>query len=107
MNNLDFSKKKKPMLSVTLSDGSMIKLKTPSKGLLEVFTDVQDTLDPDNVNSESVNQIYNVCREILNNNLKNESYSLEDVENLFDIEDAITLLGGYAEFIKEVIGSKN
>lgn len=104
---LNFNKSKKQFLTVTLPDEEQTKLlvKMPTKGLLDKVLALKD--DVDEMDKESILQIYEVTAEILNRNVGNKKITAKEIGELLDFEDLFVLFNAYVEFIAGVSNQKN
>lgn len=105
---LDFNKVKKDYLTITLTDENrtVLMVGTPTKGILDEFIALADTLD-DDIQDEAIDDMYNICAKIMSRNKGGIEITSEFLSGIFDFEDIIIFIKAYTEFIQGVTNSKN
>lgn len=103
---LDYTKIEKKKFPVKLRDGKMIILTMPQKKTFEKMANMEDGAAQSG-GEIAVNEMYEVATEILNNNLQKRRFTVDEVGELFDIEDLTTLYKGYSEFASGVKNDPN
>lgn len=106
---LNFNNLKKKFLTVTLADeeNTTLMLTTPTKAVLDSFIALKDTITGDELEDETLDELYSICAKILSRNKAGKVITKEKVEEMFDFEDVLTLIRSYTEFISEVTSGKN
>ena len=103
---LDLSKKK-PTLPVKLPDETLIRVYTPTKGMLEEFITIGAQLEHASDDSEALNQLYDVTARLMSNNAGGRKLSMKEVSDMLDVGDVIVFFRAYTEFITELSKAKN
>lgn len=106
MKALNFNTTKKSYLNVTLSDGSVLLIGTPTKRIFDELIAIQKSLD-NITESESLEAIYNVCAIVMSRNKTGKVITKEYLEEIFDVEDIILFFTSYVEFVSGLKNSKN
>lgn len=106
---LDFNKLKKQYMTVTLADenNTVLMIGTPTKAILDNFLSLKDSLSAENMGDDAIDELYDICTQIMNRNKTGVKVTKAMVYELFDFEDIIYFIRGYSEFISEVSNSKN
>lgn len=104
---LDFNKLKKKYMTVTLLDGTVLMITTPTKSVLDSFLTMRDTLSDDNMSDDAIDELYEICAKIMSRNKAGVVITKERVQDIFDFEDIIIFIRAYTEFIHEVSNAKN
>lgn len=110
MKELDFTKAKKQILTVTLGDGEKLLIKTPSKRVTDLLMELSEdfeSISEDNTNAEVVDSIYSVCAEIMSNNRQGKKITSEYLSDVLDLEDMTVFLNAYVEFVTKIATLKN
>lgn len=105
--SLNLKNTDKPFLSVTLPDGKTLLVGTPTKRIFDELTGIQNNLDENAPDNDSLDAIYNVCSLILSRNKTGKEITKEYLEETFDIADIILLFKSYVEFVQSLKFSKN
>ena len=104
----DITKYKKRYYEFTVSESEKINLKVPTLQLAKKVPDQIKNLGTDVLTTEELQMIYEMVKEILNNNKENKEFTLEFVSELF--EDYLILmdfLEDYSTWIYDNINQKN
>ena len=110
---LNFNKVKKHYLNITLVDGRVIMVGTPNKGLLDKIMvmdtrlKTENTNDVTDVSSDQINELYNICGEILSINKTNTKITGKELGEMFDVEDLFLFFNTYMTFLDSIANSKN
>lgn len=106
---LDFNKLKKQYMTVTLADenNTVLMIGTPTKAILDNFLGLKDSLTAENMGDDAIDELYDICAQIMNRNKTGVKVSKTQIQELFDFEDIIYFIRAYSEFISEVSNSKN
>lgn len=98
---LDFQKRKKKYLNITLHDGTKLRIPTPT---MDLFDDINEMAnDPQSVQVDDLRQI---AKAVLATNRDKVQITDEQLEE-FDFDDMHELLIQYSAFIKEVLSDPN
>lgn len=103
---LDYTKIQKKKFPVKLRDGNTIILTMPQKKTFEKMAAMEDAAAQTG-GEAAVSEMYEVAAEILSNNLQKKRFSVEEVGNLFDIEDLSILYSEYSAFASGVKADPN
>lgn len=106
--SLNFNKVKKRWFIVTLNDAdnTTLFIYTPTKATLDKFLAMQD-LDLDNADMDALDALFDVCAEIMSRNKAGIKITADYLANIFDVEDIVTFITGYTNFLNEVSNQKN
>lgn len=106
---LDFNEIKKQYFTVKLADdkGTTLLICTPTKGILDEFLTMKDSLSADAMEDEALTELYSIVAKIMSRNKAGIKITKEKVSALFDFEDVLIFIRAYAEFIGEIANSKN
>lgn len=105
---LDFTKAKKPTMSIKLPDESTIQVYTPSKAMLEELVGIKDQLDEAiRDDRESLDELYNIAAKMMSNNKLGRKFTAEKVAEMLDVSDIVLFFRAYTEFIAELSKEKN
>lgn len=106
MKALNFNNTKKTYLNVTLIDGTVLLVGTPTKRIFDALITIKDDLD-NITDSETLSIIYDVCALIMSRNKAGKEITKEYLEATFDVEDIIIFFKSYVEFMDELKSAKN
>lgn len=110
-NTLNFNTIKKEYLTVTLPDEkrTVLMVGTPNKGLLTELVNIKESIEQINedVNSESVDNLFFICAKLMNRNKGGIEIKKEFLEDIFDVEDVLIFLNAYMDFIQGISNRKN
>lgn len=103
---LNFNTIKKSYLTVTLIDGTILMIGTPTK---KVYDDLKtmDELMNNSDDVESMNELYRVTAAVMSRNKVNKKITSEYLAELMDFEDIIIFYNAYLEFVGELANQKN
>ena len=107
---LNFNTVKKQYWNVTLKDGTVLLIGTPTKALMDDLSLLQDSIDTtgdEKSNIEATDDLYNACARVMSRNKAGKKITKEYLAELFDFEDITIFFEGYMAFMDEVTGSKN
>ena len=109
---LNFNNVQKHYLSVTLADekNTTILIGTPTKAIMDDLKSLQDKVNHVSeieATSEDLDELYNVCSQLMSRNKTNYKVTSEFLSSIFDLEDIKIFIDAYMNFLDEVIGSKN
>lgn len=100
---LNFNNVKKQYWNVTLTDGTVLLVGTPTKAIFDKLTAINNDLNGD----DSLGVLYDVCALVLSRNKAGKVITKEYLEETFDIEDIVILFKSYVEFVSEIRNQKN
>lgn len=106
---LNFNNIKKQYMTVTLADekNTTLMISTPTKAILDEFVNMQEYIGGDNVQSDAMEDLYEICSKIMSRNKAGIEITKEQIEEMFDFEDIMIFIKAYTDFIKEVTNRKN
>lgn len=107
---LNFNTVKKQYWNVTLKDGTVLLIGTPTKALMDDLSLLQNSIDTtgdEKNNIEATDDLYNACARVMSRNKAGKKITKEYLAELFDFEDITIFFEGYMAFMDEVTGSKN
>lgn len=103
---LNFNNVSKKYWNVTLTDGTVLLVGTPTKAIFDRLSGIKDDLG--NLGDEdSLGALYDVCALVLSRNKTGKVITKEYLEEIFDIEDIIILFNSYVGFVNEIRNQKN
>jgi hypothetical protein len=100
---LNFNNVSKKYWNVTLTDGTVLLVGTPTKAIFDKLIAIKDDLGDE----DSLGALYGVCALVLSRNKAGKVITKEYLEEIFDIEDIIILFNSYVGFVNEIRNSKN
>lgn len=103
---LNFKTIKKSYLTVTLIDGTVLMIGTPTKKVYEDLKTI-DALMNNADDAESMNELYRITAAVMSRNKANKKITSEYLEELMDFEDIIIFYNAYLEFVGELANQKN
>lgn len=108
-NVVDYTKLKKEYLTVKLNDEmkTVLMICTPNKRTLDEFNRLNEIVEDEGADTETVGELYRVCAHIMSDNKGGIKIKPEYLEELFDIEDITVFFRAYGEFIQGITSSKN
>lgn len=94
---LNFNQLKKSYLKITLrdKDETVINIGAPTKRIYDEFKNATEE------------DLYPLCTTLLNNNKEHKEFTEDEIEKMFDYEDAKLLVKEYAVFINLINKQKN
>lgn len=104
--SLNFKTIKKSYLTVTLFDGTVLAIGTPTK---KVYDDLKtmDELINNSDDVDAMDELYRVSAAIMSRNKSKKKITSEYLEELMDFEDIIIFYNAYLEFVSELSNQKN
>lgn len=108
-NTLDFTKIKKKYLTVTLEDGNVVMIGTPTKAIMDELFSLKTTLEntSEDANDDTMSDLYEACAKVMSRNKTGKKIEKEYLENIFDFEDIIIFFNAYMEFVNTLSSAKN
>ena len=102
---LNFNTLKRKTMTIIMNDEEQTKLSicVPKKEMLDNMIALKDVKE----NEESVNMLYEVCAELINNNREGKAYTVEELKEMLEFEDLLVFVQYFTDFINEVQSSKN
>ncbi|WP_312288144.1 hypothetical protein [Terrisporobacter sp.] len=109
MTNLNFNNIKKTYMTVTLPDDENTKLMimTPTKAIMDKLIGMEEFLSGVEVGPGVLNDLYDVCAEIMNRNKAGRKITTEYISEILDLEDLIIFFNAYLEYVGSASNSKN
>lgn len=113
MKSLNFNSIKKRYLTVTLADKDQttVMISTPTKRVLGAISNLQSVMtkaeNGNSLSEEALDDIYDICAEIMSHNKSGVKIEKELLEDIFDFEDITIFFNAYMDFINEGIEGKN
>lgn len=107
---INFNNIKKKYLTITLQDEkkTTILVGTPTKEIMDKLVSLQDIFnDPDSIDNDTIDNLYEICANIISRNKTNTRIDTETLAQLFDIEDLFIFFNGYMDFVGELNSEKN
>lgn len=108
-NSLNFKTAKKTFLTVTLIDGTVLLIGTPTKRVFDALTTIQNGLKADvsDIDDNTLDEIYEACAYAMSRNKAGKVITKEYLEEIFDIEDILLFFNAYVNFIETLTDQKN
>lgn len=108
MKSLNFNSITKKHLTVTLNDdkGTVILVQSPTKKVMDCLINMERS-GHEEKSEEQINELYNVCAEVMSRNVGKVKITKEFLEEIFDFEDIQIFLHGYMEFVSSQTQGKN
>ena len=103
---LNFNNVSKKYWNVTLTDGTVLLVGTPTKAIFDRLIAIKDDLG-NLANEDSLEALYDVCALVLSRNKTGKVITKDYLEENFDIEDIIILINSYVGFVNEIRNQKN
>lgn len=110
MTNLNFNNIKKTYMTITLPDDENTKLMimTPTKSIMDKVIGMEEFISGvDEVGQGVLDDLYNVCAEIMNRNKAGKKITAEYISKILDFEDLIIFFNAYLEYVGSVSNLKN
>ncbi len=104
---LDYTKREKKFLSVTLSDGTTVFIGAPKKALFARLSKIENTLKNTTNPIDAYDEILSVTAEILSNNKAKRKFTSEEVDELMDIEDMSLLIVEFSRYAQNLLKNPN
>lgn len=108
---LNFNKVMKHYLNITLINGKRLMVGTPNKKLLDKIMAMDKTLNAtngeNNLSNKQVDDLYNICGEIMSINKTNTKITGTELGELLDIEDIYLFFNTYMKFLDSIANTKN
>lgn len=103
---LNFKTLKKSYLTVTLIDGTVLMIGTPTKKVYDDLRTMDDLINnSDDV--EAMDELYKVTAAVMSRNKTGKEITNEYIAELMDFEDIIIFYNAYLEFVGELSNQKN
>ncbi len=107
---LNFNTVKKPTWKVTLNDENktVLFLKIADKGTIAELISRYQNFDTESLDAdEFMSDMYELCAQLLSCNKVGKTFTSEDLQEIWEIDDILIFIRGYVEFISEVTNQKN
>lgn len=103
----DFGKVKRSFYTTKLQDGTTLVVEMPKKKTFEKMQEVSET-DKDDSNIDAYNKLLELMAEILSNNRNKKKITAEYLEEEgYTIEDIVTYIDNYTEFVNTITRNPN
>lgn len=103
----DFGKVKRSFYTTKLRDGTTLVVEMPKKKTFEKMQEVSET-DKDDSNIDAYNKLLELMAEILSNNRNKKKITAEYLEEEgYTIEDIVTYIDNYTEFVNTITKNPN
>ncbi|MBE5934683.1 MAG: hypothetical protein E7262_02680 [Lachnospiraceae bacterium] len=106
---LDFRTVKKKFLTTSFRDGNVILIRSPKlvniESLIELsnkFSKANKDIQNGDTDTDDVKTVYQMCADIMNNNIQNKKITMEYLGKQLDIEDLTIFFQQYTEFVSEI-----
>lgn len=103
---LNFKTLKKSYLTVTLIDGTVLMIGTPTKKVYDDLRTMDDLINNSN-DVEAMDELYKVTAAVMSRNKTGKEITNEYIAELMDFEDIIIFYNAYLEFVGELSNQKN
>lgn len=110
MQELDFNKVKKEVLTIILPDNEKLLVRKPTKRIMDqllLMSSDFERLQEEELSEQTLSDIYLVCSEIMSNNRQGKNVSETYLSELLDIEDLVLFFNTYTTFINSISEVKN
>lgn len=106
---LNFAKIKKNYFTVTLADEkeTTLLICIPTKEVMDEILSLKDDLTLENMDADVIDELYELCVKIMNNNKGGIVVTKSALEESLDFMDIVMFIQCYTEFINEQILLKN
>lgn len=94
---------KSKLFPIKLVDGEIIKLKAPSQKMLIDMVEMNDSVDVE----EQLKTAYEILLQILNRNINDRHFNLEQVNDEIDLQTAMIVIEEYLKFFYEDVQKKS
>lgn len=103
----DFGKLKRSFYNTKLYDGTTLIVEMPKKRTFEKMQEVAETNKDDN-SIEAYNKLLELMAEILSNNRNKKKITVEYLEKVgYTIEDIVTYISNYTDFVNSIAKNPN
>lgn len=106
---LDFRTVKKQFLTLTFNDGNVVLIRSPKliniENLMELskrFSKANEDIQHGDTDSEDVRIVYQMCADIISNNMQKEKITVDYLAEQFDVEDLTIFFDQYMGFVSEI-----
>lgn len=96
-----------PMVAITLNDENQttVMISTPTKKVMSAMTQMSDAIDEledtNIISEEMLDDMYNLCAEIMSHNKTGTKIEPELLGEIFSIDDITIFMSAYIEFVNE------
>ena len=104
---LDYTKREKKVLPVTLINGKTVLLTAPKKALYQKLTALKANLEGSSDFGQLYDEILQLTADVLSSNKTGVKFTAEEVDELMDIEDMALLIFEYSKFAGQIVGNPN
>ena len=106
MKSLNFNNVKKSYLNVTLADGTVLLIGTPTKRIFEELITIKDKLS-DITSIDNLGVLFDICAVVMSHNKTGKEITRDYLEEIYDFEDIILFFKSYLDFVNEIKNEKN
>lgn len=110
VTDLDLFGKKRPVMTVKLPDGTILRLTTPCKAVSDRFEDIGALLEriaQGHAAPDDIDDLYALLAVVLARNLDNAEISQAHLERIMTADDCVEFFAAYMEFLTKEISAKN
>lgn len=104
-NSINFKTLKKQFLTVTLPNGKILQIGTPTKKVYDALNSIESNID--NGDNGNIDELYEATAVAMSRNKTGAKITKQYLEDLLDIEDIIVFYNAYLGFINELSNVKN
>lgn len=99
---IDLSKKaNSEMYKIKLQDGTILKLKRPTQGLLNKIVELSELGDS---GLEVIDDIFSIVTRIFNNNINGLSFTQPQIEEMLDLNTTMMIISDYLQTTLKMLG---
>lgn len=103
--SINFKTLKKQFLTITLPNGKVLQIGTPTKKVYDALSSIQTNIDDGS--DGNIDELYEATAVAMSRNKTGAKITKEYLEDLLDIEDVIVFYNAYLGFINELSNVKN
>lgn len=98
---IDLSKKTTELYKIKLEDGTILRLKKPTQLMLVQMVEMSQSKEQD---FEIVIELFNLLTRIFNRNVNGMTFTQEQIEEMLDLEIAMTIVQDYLNSTLKELG---
>ena len=102
---LEFTTEQKHHLELRLMSGETLNIFLPRRATIRKLVTVSKTLS--DTTEASIDELYDMTAILLSTNDQGKTFTADDVDAMFDLEDLVKFIKGFMSFIQEVTASPN
>lgn len=99
---LDLGKLKQDLYKIKLADGTILKIKKPTHAMLLTMVEFRNIDGKEDI--ELLDDLYTLILRILNRNTNDIEFSMEDIQEMFDLDTTLLILKDYMDFSFKQLG---